>query len=172
MEASTMRRQRTLPTLTGLAALSGVVLVAQAVVAALTDQNDRYAGSTGDALADSLLAAGLLLSLAGLVALRRTLARRTGALAIAGQATIVLAIAVTIAAGRESLDAVYIVGTVAWIVGLLGVAFLALRSHDPRYRPAVALPVAGLLALGLADSGGAVLLGLTWLVLSAGMRHP
>ena len=148
-----------------LAIVGGVLLVAQAIATAATEQNEKYAGSTGDVLSDGLLAAGLLLTLAGLEALRRTLSATMGALAIAGQLALLISIIATMAAGREALDAVFVVGTLAWLVGLIGIAITA-GSGDRNWRPALALPVAGIAALGFADAGGAVLLGLVWLVLA------
>jgi hypothetical protein len=148
-----------------------VVLLAQAVAAAVTEQTDRYSATTGDVLSDALLGAGLLLSLAGLEALRRSLAPRMGALAIAGQAAIVLAIAATIVAGHEALDAVYVVGTVAWLAGMVGIAVAGIRSGQRQWRVAIALPAAGVIALALADAGGAVLLGILWLVLGVSIRR-
>jgi hypothetical protein len=172
MEAMTIGQERRKPGLGALAIGGGVILVAQAIAAAVTEQSSRYSGTTGDVLSDGLLAAGLLLALGGLELARRTLAPSTGALAIAGQAAIVVAIAATVVAGREVLDAVYIIGAVAWLVGSIGIAFAAWRSADRRWRPAVALPIAALAALGLADVGGPVLLGLIWLVLGTRFRRP
>ena len=71
----------------------------------------------------------------------------------------------------EALDAVYLAGTVGWLIGSIGIAVAAGRSGDSRWRPALALPLAGLIALGLADAGGAALLGLVWVLLGAALRR-
>lgn len=171
MEAIAMRTEREKSSLGLLAVFGGVVLAAQAVAAAVTDQSGKYSATTGDVLSDALLGAGLLISLAGLEALRRALAPRMGAVAIAGQAAIVVAIGATIAAGHEALNVVYVVGAVAWLIGLIGIAVTAGRSGDTRWRPAMALPLVGFVALGLADAGGAVLLGIVWLILGLAIKN-
>ena len=167
MEAMTTRTSVSRASLGRLAIAGGAVLVVQAVAAAATKQNTHYAASTGDALSDVLLGAGLLLALACVEALRRILSPRVGGLAVAGQAALVVSIAATIAAGHEVLDAVYIAGTVAWFAGLVAIAVGAWRSGDRGWWPAIPLPLAALVALALADAGGAVLLGLAFVVLGA-----
>ena len=164
------RHRRRTPHDTALrrAALAGgLLLVAQGVAAALTHQNSSYAGTAGDALADGLLAAGLLVTLAGIEGLRRRTAARLGALAVIGQTAIVIAIVATMVAGRDILDGVYVAGTVAWIIGEIGIVAGAIRTRQADLRPALALPIASLAALALSDSGGAVLLGLLWIALYA-----
>lgn len=170
MEAMAMRSERECSGLGLIVALGGLVLVAQAVAAAVTQQSEKYSGTTGDILSDALLGLGLLVSLAGLEALRRALAPRIGAVAIVGQAAIVVAIGATIAVGHEALDAVYVVGTLAWLTGLMGIAVAAVRSGEARWRPAMALPVVGVLALALVNEGGAILLGVVWLILGVTIR--
>ena len=170
MGAIAMERHATKLGLKALAIGGGVLFVAQAAAAAATEQNEKYAGSSADLLSDGLLAAGLLLSLAGLQALRRMLRARTATLAIGGQLALLISIAATIAAGREALDALFVAGALAWLAGLTGTAVAAARSRDRRWRPALALPPAGIAALALADAGGAALLGLLWLVLTARLR--
>lgn len=167
MEAMAMTKETGRASLKTVAIGGGILLVVQAVAAAATEQSEKYAGSTGDVLSDGLLAAGLLLTLAGLEALRRALSARMGALAIAGQLALVISVVATMAAGGEALDVVFVIGTLAWLIGLIGIAVVAGRSGDRHWRPALALPLAGIAALGLADSGGVVLLGLVWLVLAA-----
>lgn len=110
-----------------------------------------------------MLAAGLLLTLGGLEALRRGL---SPAAAMEGQVALLISILATVAAGREALDAVFVVGTLVWLVGLIGIAIAAARTGERSWRAAIALPLAGLAALALQDAGGAALLGLVWLVLS------
>ncbi len=166
MEAMAMRTQAARPGLRALAIGGGILFVAQAVAAAVTEQNEKYAGSTADVLSDGLLAAGLLLSLAGLDALRRMLSARMATVAIGGQLALLISIAGTIAAGREALDALFVVGALVWLVGLVGIAVAVGRSGERRWRPSLALPLAGIAALAFADTGGAVLLGLLWLVLA------
>ena len=149
-----------------LTTLGAVVLVAQGVAAAATEQNTKYAGSTGDALSDGLLAAGLLLTLAGLEAVRRALSRRMAAAAIVGQVALLISILATM--GRrtqKALDAVFVVGTLVWLVGLIAIAITAARRRERHWRAAIALPLAGLAALAFQDAGGGALLGLVWLVL-------
>jgi hypothetical protein len=165
MEAMAMTGAATRPGLRMLTSAGGLVLLAQGVAAATSEQHDRYAGSTGDLLSDGLLGAGLLLTLAGLERLRRRLSPRMAGLAIAGQVALVVSTLATVAAGHEVLDAVFIGGTLAWIAGLAGVAIAAARTRERMWRPAVALPLVGLVALAFADAGGAALLGLVWLVL-------
>ena len=167
MEAIAITGQATKPRLKALAIGGGVLFVAQAAAAAVTEQNERYAGSRADLLSDGLLAAGLLLSLIGLEALRRMLSARMATLAIGGQLALMISIAATIAAGREALDALFVVGALAWLGGLSGIAVEAGRSGERRWRPSLALPLAGIAALAFADTGGAVVLGLVWLVLVA-----
>lgn len=166
MQAVAVQRKASIPGVRVLTTIGAVMLVVQGVAAAVTEQNKRYAGSTGDVLSDGLLAAGLILTLAGLEALRRVLSSRTAALAMAGQIALVVAILATVAAGRELLDGVFIVGTLAWLVGLTGIAVAAARARQRRWRAALALPLTGLVALAFTDAGGAVLLGLIWLVLA------
>lgn len=166
MEAMARTNQADRPGLKILAIGGGVLLVAQAIATAATEQNEKYAGSTGDVLSDGLLAAGLLLTLAGLEALRRTLSARMGALAIGGQLALLISIVATMAAGREALDIVFVIGALAWLVGLIGIAVTAGRSGDRNWRPALPLPLAAIAALGFADAGGAVLLALVWLALA------
>ena len=161
MTASTPQRQATIGT---VAMGGGLLLIAQAVAAAFTEQSASYSGTTGDALSDVLLGTGLILTLAGQEGLRRTLAPRSGALAMAGQTALVIAIAATVAGGRELLDPVYIVGAICLFAGSIGQAVAAARSRDPRWRPMLALPVAAVIALALADTGGAALLGLVWVL--------
>ncbi len=172
MEAMAERDEGGRSALGVLAIGGGGLLVTQAVAAAVTKQSTHYSATTGDVLSDGLLAAGLLMALAGLEAARRTFAPRTVALAMAGQTAIVIAILATVAAGSEALNAVYVIGTVAWVAGLVGVAVASARSGDARWRPAIALPVVGLVALALADAGGAVLLGLIWLSLGVRVGRP
>lgn len=167
MEAIATRGEASRPGLRILTAIGAVVLVAQGVAAAATEQNTKYAGSTGDVLSDALLASGLLLTLAGLEALRRVLTPWMAALAMAGQVALLISILATMAAGRETLDAVFVGGTLAWLVGLIGIAIAAGRSRERFWRPAIALPLTGLAALAFADAGGALLLGLVWLVVGA-----
>ena len=167
MEAMAMHSAATRPAVRMLTTLGGVVLVAQGVAAAATEQNTKYAGSTGDALSDGLLAGGLLLTLAGLEALRRVLSRPMAALAMVGQVALLASILATVAAGREALDAVFVAGTLAWLVGLIGIAVAAARSRERFWQAAIALPLAGLAALAFQDAGGAALLGLVWIVLGA-----
>lgn len=167
MEAMAINSAAVRPGVRMLTTIGGVVLVAQGVAAAATEQNTKYAGSTGDALSDGLLAAGLLLTLGGLEALRRGLSRRMAAAAMVGQVALLISILATVAAGREALDAVFVAGAVAWLVGLIGIAIAAARSRERLWRAAIALPLAGLAALAFQDAGGAALLGLVWLVLSA-----
>ncbi|MDQ3678041.1 MAG: hypothetical protein M3401_14805 [Actinomycetota bacterium] len=167
MEAMAMHGAATRPGVRMLTTLGGVVLVAQGVAAAATEQNTKYAGSTGDVLSDGLLAGGLLLTLAGLEALRRVLSRRMAALAMVGQVALLASILATVAAGREALDAVFVVGTLVWLVGLIGIAVAVARSRERFWRAAIALPLAGLAALAFQDAGGAALLGLVWIVLGA-----
>ncbi len=167
MEAMAMHDAAVRPGVRMLTTLGGVVLVAQGVAAAATEQNTTYAGSTGDVLSDGLLAAGLLLTLVGLDALRRALSQRMAALAMVGQVALLISILATVAAGREALDAVFVAGTLAWLIGLIGVAIVAARSPERFWRATIALPLAGLAALALQDAGGAALLGLVWLVLGA-----
>jgi hypothetical protein len=162
---------QTKSTLGTVAIGGGLLLIIQAVAAAFTDQNESYSGSTGDAVSDVLLGSGLVLTLAALEALRHQLAPRLGALAIAGQAAIVIAIAATVVADREVLDPVYIAGAAAWLVGLIGLAVTAGRSGDARWRPAIVLPLAAFIALGLADVGGAALLGLVWVLLGRELQE-
>lgn len=175
MEAMALQRKASIPGVRMLTTIGAVMLVAQGVAAAVTEQNTRYGGSTGDILADGLLAGGLLLTLAGLEALRRVLSPRAAALATAGQIALVVAILATVAAGRELLDGVFIVGTLAWLAGLIGIAVTAARTRERRWRTAIALPLTGLAALAFAEAGGAVLLGLVWLALAiegtAGRRN-
>jgi hypothetical protein len=71
-----MDRTAVRPGVRMLTTFGAVVLVAQGVAAAATEQNTKYAGSTGDALSDGLLAAGLLLTLGG--------SKRYGACSAAG----------------------------------------------------------------------------------------
>lgn len=167
MEAMAIERTAVRAGVRMLTAAGGVVLVAQGVAAAATEQNTKYAGSTGDALSDGLLAAGLLLTLAGLEALRRVLSRRMAAVAMVGQVALLISILATMAAGREALDVVFVVGTLVWLVGLTAIAIAAARTSERSWRPVVALPLAGLAALAFQDAGGGALLGLVWLVLSA-----
>lgn len=167
MEAIAIDRTAVRPSVRMLTTLGAVVLVAQGVAAAATEQNTKYAGSTGDALSDGLLAAGLLLTLAGLDALRRALSRRMAAAAIVGQVALLISILATVAAGHEALDAVFVAGTLVWLVGLIAIAIAAARSRQRIWRAAIALPLAGLAALAFQDAGGGALLGLVWLVLSA-----
>lgn len=167
MQAMTVDRTASRPSVRMLTTVGGVVLVAQGVAAAATEQNTKYAGSTGDALSDGLLAAGLLLTLAGLEALRRVLSRRMGAAAIVGQVALLISILATMAAGREALDAVFVIGTLVWLVGLIAIAIAAARTGERSWRAAIALPLAALAALAFQDAGGGALLGLVWLVLSA-----
>ena len=167
MEAIGMRGGASTAGLAKAAIGGGVLLMAQAVAAAVTEQNEKYAGSTADVLSDGLLAAGLLLTLAGLEALRRALSAGMATLALAGQLALLISIAATIAAGREALDPFYVVGALTWLVGLIGIAVAAGRSGERRWRAALALPLAGVAALAFADVGGAVVLGLVWPVLAA-----
>ena len=167
MEAMAIDRAAVSPGVRMFTAVGGLVLVAQGVAAAATEQNTKYAGSTGDALSDGLLAAGLLLTLGGLEALRRVLSRRMATVAIVGQVALLISILATMAAGREALDAVFVVGTLSWLVGLIAIAIAAARTSERSWRAAIALPLAGLAALAFQDAGGGALLGLVWLVLSA-----
>lgn len=171
MEAMAIRTSSTRSVAGALSVLGGLVLIGQAVAATLTDQNTSYRGSTGDVLADALLGAGLLLVLPGLQRLGATLPTRLGTLAVVGQAAIVVAIAATIAAGREALDIVYVVGAAALIVGSTGLAITSLRSRVAGWRPAIGLPIATVAALALTDAGGAVLLGLLWLLLGSDLTR-
>ncbi len=167
MEAMAIDGAAVRPGVRMLTTVGGVVLVAQGVAAAATEQNTKYAGSTGDALSDGFLAAGLLLTLGGLEALRRVLSRRIAAAAMVGQVALLISILATMAAGREALDALFVVGTLVWLVGLIGIAIAPARSRERSWRAAIALPLAGLAALAFQDAGGGALLGLVWLVLSA-----
>lgn len=167
MEAMAINSAAVSPGVRTITTVGGLVLVAQGVAAAATEQNTKYAGSTGDALADGLLAAGLLLTLAGLEALRRALSPRIAALAIVGQVALMISILATMAAGHEALDAVFVAGAVAWLVGLIGIAINAARPRERPWRATIALPLAGLAALAFHDAGGGALLGLVWLVLGA-----
>jgi hypothetical protein len=155
-----------------LAVGGGILLVAQAVFAALTEQSSYpdYAGTTGDAVSDVLFAAGLLVGLAAIEAVRRVLAPRVGVLAMAGQAGLVVASLATVAAGREALVLVYVLGTIAWLTGLVGIAVAAFRSRSNLRLPAIALPAAAFAAVAFTNAGGAVLLGLVWLVLGTRLR--
>jgi hypothetical protein len=161
---------KTSRTYEGAALAAGALLIAQGVAAALTRQTETYAPTTGDVLSDGLLAAGLLVALAALDGLRRLTAPRWGVLAMAGQAAIVVAIAASMAAERDILDWLYIAGTVGWIAGQIGMVVAVVRGGRPELRPALALPLASLTALALSDSGGAILLGLTWMVLARTSR--
>jgi len=172
MEATIVRRETRRPELGTLALAGAILLLAQALAAAVTQQSGypNYAGTTGDVLADALFAAGLLVGLAGLEAARRALAPRLGALAIVGQAALVIAILATVAANHDTLGGVYVAGTIAWLTGLVAIAVAAVRSRDALWLPAIALPPAGFSALAIGDAGGAVLLGLAWLVLGTRLR--
>ena len=168
MEAMTVRRQAN----AGLAQLTivgGALLVIQAIASAFIDQSTNYSATTGDLLSDGLLGAGLLVTLAGLDSLRRTLAPRFGWFALAGQAAITLAIVATIAAAHEVLDGVYIAGTAAWLVGTVAMAVVAARTRGVD-KLVVILPVACVLSLALADTGGALLLGALWIVVGSRLR--
>jgi hypothetical protein len=156
-----------------LAVGGGILLVAQAVFAALTEQSSypNYAGTTGDAVSDVLFAAGLLVGLAAIEAVRGALAPRIGVLAMAGQAGLVVASLATVAANREALDLIYVLGTIAWLTGLVGVAASAFRSHSTLRSPVLALPPAAFAAVAFTNAGGAVLLGLVWLLLGARLRR-
>jgi hypothetical protein len=146
---------------------TGCLLIAQGVAAALTRQNESYAGTTGDLLSDGLLAVGLIAGLVPLNMVRKRTTPRWGMLAMAGEAAIALAIVATIAAGRDILDGLYIAGTAAWIAGLIAIAVHVVRHRQAELRPAIALPLASLVALALTDAGGAILLGVAWIVLQA-----
>jgi hypothetical protein len=89
------------------------------------------------------------------------------AVAMVGQLALLISILASMAAGREALDAVFVVGTLVWLVGLIAIAIAAARSRKRFWRPAIAVPLAGLAALAFQDAGGGALLGLVWLVLSA-----
>ena len=74
-------------------------------------------------------------------------------------------IVATLAAGREVLDAVYIVAFVVWFVGLVLVAITTATAHDlPRWS-AVPLPLGALTATAFWAHGGSALLGAAWIAL-------
>ena len=155
-----------------IAMVGGAVLLLQAIVAVATSTPDSFTGTTSGYFSDGLSAAGLVLTIAGLIALR--LVRATGdgrdgvtaiVLACVGQLGLVVSIVATLAAGREVLDAVYIVAFVVWFVGLVLVAITTATAHDlPRWS-AVPLPLGALTATAFWAHGGSALLGAAWIAL-------
>ena len=143
-----------------LAATAAAVLVAQGVYTLIDAPNDVYAGSTADAVADSLLTAGALLIAAALaVASRRHSGATAGGLLgmAAGFTLIAVATLATVLAGEEKLDAVFVAG-----FGLVALSCLVVVARSLRGAPVVAGVAAALtlgLVIGLAfTSGGGIAL--------------
>lgn len=151
-----------------LAAIGGGLAVVQAIAALLEAPGETFAGSRADYIADGLWAAALALTLAGLWELRHF---KTGRLwqvatygALAGQTAIIIAVAATLAAGREVLDALFIGGFAVEVISVLILAVVGRSLLLGLLVPALVL------SLAFFAQGGAAAFGIVWVAISLRRR--
>ncbi len=161
------------------AGIGGLAFIAEGATELAHTQAHRFA-SVGDYLIEAALAAGLLLTLAGLLALHLRQERDTGQLgawsfrvAAAGQGALGVVALATLLRGHDALGPVFPIALVAWLLGTVVFAFATYRAAVlPRW-VAPTLPVAIIVSVALGH-GGTIALGAAWLVLAGallGDRH-
>jgi hypothetical protein len=159
-------------TLTTATALGALVLVGEGALELLHPQGDPFTGFT-DHLIELLFAAGLALTLTGLLALHRRRPPGAGALAdaglraaAAGQGVLALLALASAARGHDVGGPFFPLALLALTGGLVAGAVGLARAGERR---ALVLPVA-LVGAFAAGPGGLALLGAAWLVVLAGDR--
>ena len=158
--------------LRALASIGGLAFIADGVIELAHRQHDPFTVAA-DYLIEAALACGLLLTLGGFFALHLRQERDLGGLgawafrvAIVGQGTLGVVALATLARGEDALGPVFPLAVAAWAGGTIAYAVATDRARVlPRWT-APALGLATIAGIAL-DPGGAIVLGVLWLALTA-----
>jgi hypothetical protein len=150
------------------ASLAGVaLLVLTGILCLTTGVHDTFNGDQSDAVVESVWAVALLLApmvLARVARRAEGLRRATAGLVVLGHVAIAAAVLATVVAGHEVWNGVYVAGFAIAVVGVIGFSLGARQ-----WRPLVLVP-ALVVALAFFTAGGAIVLGLAWLVVLRALR--
>jgi hypothetical protein len=160
------------PSLIAFVALGAVLMGLDGLILIPTHQSADFTGTTSDYIVESIFGAGLLAGLATPLELARRAGGRAASaaawLSALGQACVATSVLVTVIGGRDVLDTLYLVGTVAWIAGLVALAIAA-----PRVRATALITIpAVVVALALFGGGGPLALALAWGAVAARRSLP
>lgn len=157
--------------LRALAITGGLAFIAEGALELARHQHEHFSTAT-DYLIEAAFAAGLLLTLAGFLAVHLRQERDLGGLgawafriAVAGQGTLGIVGLATLARGRDALEPLFPIAVLAWSVGTVGYAAATART---RVLPGWLAPALGLATIvGIAlNPGGAIVLGGLWLLVA------
>jgi hypothetical protein len=158
--------------LRALAIAGGLAFVAEGALELAHHQHEHFTVAT-DYLIEAAFAAGLLLTLAGLLAVHLRQERDLGAvgvwafrIAIAGQGALGVVALATLARGQDALGPLFPLAVVAWAAGTIAYAVATARARVLPAWLAPALAFGTLVGIAL-NPGGTILLGALWLTLSA-----
>jgi hypothetical protein len=158
--------------LRALAIAGGLAFIAEGALELAHHQHGRFTDA-GDYLIEAAFAAGLLMTLAGLLAVHLRQERDLGPLgawafrvATAGQGALGLVALATLARGQDALGPLFPLAVVAWAAGTIAYAVATARARVlPRWlAPSLAL---GTIAGIVLNPGGTIVLGALWLTLTA-----
>ena len=148
--------------------IGGGLAIVQAVATVFDPPGESFTGSRADYIADALWAAALAMTLAGFWNLRHVKAGRTWQIAtyaaLAGQTLIAIAVAATLAAGREVLDVLFIAGFAVEVIAVIVLAVAGRSLMLGLLVPALVL------SLAFFGQGGAAAFGIVWVVISLRRR--
>jgi hypothetical protein len=147
-----------------VAGAGGVLAIVQAVAALVYPPSEKFAATGADYLGDGLFVVALALTLAGLWGLRDMTTGRVphtaAGAALVGQSVIAVLVIATLFAGRDVLEALFIVGFGIEVIGLLVMAIASRRVLVGLLVPALVV------TLAFFSSGGAAAFGLVWLAIA------
>ena len=167
----------TIRSLRPVALAGAVAFLAEGALEAVQPQAQPLT-SAADFLMEGLFAAGLLLTLAGLLELHLRQGAAAGALgtwgfrlAAVGQGALGLVALASLARGHDVLGPLFAAALLAWLVGTVLTAVAGRRAGVVPAWAATALPVA--LVAGFAvGAGGLLVLGLAWFAVLAALGAP
>ncbi len=158
------------------ALLAGGLYIAQAIINLIAPQPEIFS-TFSDYLIEAIFVAALAMTLAGLAGLRQRYVRRTDRLAnvgfgfaMVGTTCLLISASTTLVVGKNALGLVFVLGILCALLGHISFGIGLFRTSQIPRSTALAL-IAGLpLSFLLATFGGAILLGLSWLVIGAGLH--
>lgn len=154
-----------------LAMATGLAYALEGAIVLRAPQPDQHWHASGYAVEAAfvlaLVATLPLLPQLGAATRLATLATRVAQL---GYSAMLVSAVASLVDGGTSLGPIFLVGVLAALAGLVGLAVWALRRRYPGWWTAP-LAAAGLvLGIALGNHGGGILLGLAWIAISIGLR--
>jgi hypothetical protein len=157
--------------LRALTVTGGLAFIAEGGLELAHHQHDHF-GGVADYMTEAAFATGLLLTLAGFLAVHlrqerdlRPLGTWAVRVALAGQGTLGVIALATLARGHDALGPLFPIAVLAWAAGTIA---YAVATHKARVFPRWTAPTLALgTVAGIAlNPGGTLLLGALWLTLA------